>query len=404
VHLRRLTSTTIDIPGGPSGRPFYFVGRFVPREAAFHHLGGRHQMAKPTRHDMRFIRYLAREFGIDRHSDFQLARAFIFSVGRVALKELRQQDAVTPSVVRWNDRDFPIDGMLNGAFDGETWAIQRARYYALRNGPLIRHVVDWLDVSVREEHAWPSNLDALGRPKKIMKCGSIDSLFNEAERQLSRQRQRTVHATEPLTSDDLRWVCDLDHGLRLVQLLSPEALDDEGHRMKHCIGLGSYDRRLDDPDVGYYSVRDGDERSLATIEVERAVVHQFVGPENGKPRLDVAIAVGNLMCKVGWMHWIEVYEKDVEAFGEYHKLCRLLAMPYHVGAMERFRMSTAEHKVAEVARLRAAAGLGPDDAIPEPPTPAFEGIENVTYEEIVIGEDGEPMALCIDRETFLGGP
>jgi hypothetical protein len=361
-------------------------------------------MAKITKDDLRTVHYLAQEFGIDRHSDVRLVRAFYCSVCRIALKDFRKQDAVDPHVADFDGKTYNIGGWFNGVVDQRIRSRQRATYYTIVNGPMIRHIVDWLHLAVTEQHPWIENVDALGRCKKLMKSGSIEALFDEAERQLARRYQRSVHATKSLTSDDLRWVCDLDHGLRLVQLLSPGALDDEGQRMKHCIGLGKYDRSLNDPAIAFYSVRDGDEKALATLEVEGSIVREFVGPENGSPREDVAVAVGNLMIRVAWMHWIEVYQQDVEAFGEYHRLCRLLGTPYHIGAMERFRLATGEQKTTDIARLRSAAGLGPDDPVPEPPVPAFGGIEDVTYEEIIIGEDGEPQMLAIDRETFLGGP
>lgn len=364
-------------------------------------------MAKITKDELRTVHYLAQEFGIDRHSDVRLVRAFYCSVGRLALKSLRLQDSIDPNVADFGGEHFNISGLdMDGVVDQRIKSQQRARYYAVANGPLIRHIVDWLDVAVRENHRWLEKVDAFGRPRKLLKSGTIEALFDEAERQLARVQQRSIHATHALTSDDLRWVCDLDHGLRLVQLLSPAALDDEGRRMKHCIGLGAYDDSLTLPDIAFYSVRDGDEMPLGTLEVDGTIVRQFVGTGNGKPRRDVAMAVSTHMAKAGWQHWIEVYEEDVQDFNEYHSLCRLLAMPYHACAMTRFRTLSAERKEQEIARLRAAAGLGPTDQVPDPPTPVYAAMDEsvIRFTEIIVDEHGEPQEIEITRDEYFGTP
>lgn len=366
-------------------------------------------MAKLNEFDTKALRALAREFNVDRHEPPLLQRAFIVSVGRLFLKDMKRLEAADPDVVEWNGRDYWINGVdlryphkVSAQLKPDQWV----RYYVSRHEGSIRHVVDWLTIAVREGHAWLDNLDHLGRPKKLMKCGSIEALVGEAERQFARLRERAVHALRELTSDDLRWVSDLDHGLRLVQLLSPAALDDEGQRMKHCIGLGPYDDSLNDPDIAFYSVRDGDENSVATLEVDGTIVRQFVGLANGKVREDVAVAVSNHMIKAGWQHWIEVYEEDVKNFNEYHRLCRVLAMPYHACVMTKFRMLSDERKAQEISRLRVAAGLGPTDPVPDPPIAVYAAMDDadINYYEIVIGPDGEPQEVEVTREEYMRGP
>jgi hypothetical protein len=349
-------------------------------------------MAKPlSEFDIKVLQYIAQELGIDRHTGFHVPEHYLLSIGRLALKEIRRIDAES-SDFEYVSGQHPL---AHG--DGEDYlrqrAQQRADWYVRRYGHQLRHILDWLTVAGIGNHAWLHNVDNLGRPKKLMKCGSIAALWTEANTQLDRHRQSTGTIIRQLTTLDLRWECDLDSGLRLIRLMTPAALDDESARMNHCLGFGSYDRNLRDPRFAYYSVRDADEVALATIEVEGSVVRQFYGPANSRPREDVAIAVGNLMCNVGWLHWIEVYAADVEMYGEFHKLRRLLAMPFHVGVMEGYKMLSDERKTEEIARLREAAGLGPGDPVPEPPTPQFtapDWQEDAQDFEVIFDHDGEP--------------
>jgi glycosyltransferase involved in cell wall biosynthesis len=352
-------------------------------------------MAKPlSDFDIKLLQYIAREIGIDRHTGFRVPENYLLSIGRLALREIRRIDAEIPDFEYVGGQHLFVYG------DGKDYLRQRAQkradWYVRRYGHQLRHIVDWLTIAGIENHAWLHNLDNLGRPKKLMKCGTIAALWDEADRQLDRHRQSTGAITRPLTQLDLRWECDLGFGLRLIRLMTPAALDDESARMNHCLGFGSYDRNLRDPRFAYYSVRDADEVALATIEVEGSIVRQFVGPGNMRPREDVAITVGTLMCNVGWLHWMEVYAVDVEKYGEFHKLRRLLAMPYHVGVMEWYKALSDQHKMEEIARLREAAGLGPQDQVPEPPPPQFVATdwqEDAQDFEIVFDQSREPVGL-----------
>ena len=65
---------------------------------------------KITDFDARLLRYIMAEVGIDRHSRNELRRAFIVSVGRIALKHFRELDTDDPDFVDWNGATIAIGG------------------------------------------------------------------------------------------------------------------------------------------------------------------------------------------------------------------------------------------------------------------------------------------------------
>jgi hypothetical protein len=80
-------------------------------------------------------------------------------------------------------------------------------------------------------------------------------------------------------------VMAMGDGFRIVQLLTPTALDREGVKMGHCIGQGGYDGTLRDGSCTFYSLRDAAGEPHATLEVdtkEHALL-QCQGKENKPP-------------------------------------------------------------------------------------------------------------------------
>ena len=149
----------------------------------------------------RLVRYLESEVGIDKHTHPDVRRAFFWSVGRIALRHFRDLDAVDPHFVVWNGERIAIGGAEDPEYRKATKdrlrAFQRARYYVRRFGDQIRHIVDWLEVAVRNDHAWLEKVDDKGRPKKLMKCGSIEQLHQEAEKQFRISRSNSPAASTP---------------------------------------------------------------------------------------------------------------------------------------------------------------------------------------------------------------
>lgn len=96
---------------------------------------------------------------------------------------------------------------------------------------------------------------------------------------------------------------DLGAGHTLVQLRSHAALRKEGTLLGHCIGQGSYDDFLDDPDVVLASVRDPDGDPLATLEVRGGYIRQLRARSNAEPSNAVRDLVAGAADIFGWQDW-----------------------------------------------------------------------------------------------------
>lgn len=217
--------------------------------------------------------------------DAAVERLFIVGPGRVFIKHLR---AAGPSASR------------------ETAA---AAFYFDRNRDELIHILDWLTTAVLERHDWLSNVDDLGRPKKLLKAGCLKVLVHEADKAEARLHQRDPHFLS-LTSEDERHVCALGAGYTLVQLLSPDALDQEGSRMRHCIGHGSYDEDLLANTARFFSVRDQDGMPKATLEIvpwdvdgiQYGKIRQFRARRNADPDVHIVDLISGI---AETMQWIE---------------------------------------------------------------------------------------------------
>lgn len=246
---------------------------------------------------------LAEELGFERRNHFYAHDLFIVSIGRVFLQEFSRQDAIDPEIMihprfqhacaidgwSWTRRDDPE------AYLRDKWS-QRISIYLSAYGHQLTHIRDWLLVAAAEAHPWIANKDSKGRPKKLMKCGSVAQLMHEAEKWHRRDPVAEV-AQRALGPDDVRWQTELCAGFHLVRLLSPEALDAETMALRHCIGRGSYDRRLEQPDYEYLSVRDGEGTPVATLEVFRGMLVQCRGVRNADPAPEVIAVVDRYMSE-----------------------------------------------------------------------------------------------------------
>ena len=370
---------------------------------------------KITKIEARLLRNIAREFGL-KHAPEELVRNYAVSVGRIAVRHFREQDAVNPDVVFLDDEWMPIGGLDNGVVNERMLVDQRTAYYVRRYEDQIRHILDWQRVAVEQRHAWTTNLDDLGRPKKLMKCGSLDDLTREANEQFRRMRHRRhqiamdyaheyarIHAAveqvveldEP--GDDVVLVAELGHGLRLVRLQTPAALDDETERMDHCVGLGGYDYLLKNPQAQLLSVRNADDVSLATAEVHGEVVEQFYGPNNTRPSEHVIDAFRAYMDSQNWISWSE---KRILG-SQYFRLCRLLAVPLDREDQQRFEALDHESQRSEITLLKIALGLGPDDPIPAPAIEIerLDAMDGQIGMHIMIDENGQPVEVEIDPDA-----
>lgn len=244
---------------------------------------------------------LAEELGFEYRNHFNAHNLFVTSIGRIFLQYFTRQDAIDPEVMvhprfghaaaidgwSWTNRGNPE------AYMRDKWQ-QRISLYLSVHGHQLAHVRDWLLVAAAEAHPWLRNVDGRGRPKKLMKCGSVEQLLHEADKWMHREPQ-AVAAQRALGADDVRWEADLGTGYHLVRLLSPEALDAETLALRHCIGRGSYDDKLSRPDHEYLSVRDEEGIPVATLEVVYGQLIQCCGVRNAVPAPDVIAVVDRYM-------------------------------------------------------------------------------------------------------------
>ena len=149
-----------------------------------------------------------------------------------------------------------------------------------------RHIADWLASAVINGEAWLDRADSLGRPKKLMKFGSVEAILAEADKAMLKaaQKNRAIR----LSDGDEELEHFLDDGWYVVRLLTPEALDRESYEMQHCIGEGSYDANLVEEELRYYSLRDPAGHAHVTMEInlgERTAL-QIQGKQNREPLLE----------------------------------------------------------------------------------------------------------------------
>jgi hypothetical protein len=146
----------------------------------------------------------------------------------------------------------------------------------------IKHVADWFKSAIIENAPWLTNLDEHGHSKKLMKYGSLERIFAEADKVTLRKsrglgRRKLGEGAEQV-------VAVLAGGYSIVRMLTTEALDAESHEMQHCIGHGSYDGCLsEDSTTKLLSLRDKNGRAHATAEIRDERIAQVQGKQNKTP-------------------------------------------------------------------------------------------------------------------------
>lgn len=145
----------------------------------------------------------------------------------------------------------------------------------------LRHIVDWLRAALANNEPWLKNLDGHGRPKKLLKFGSVDAIVREADKAMLKAAQR-VKGVKLVDGDESLFEM-LGDGYYVVRLLTPAALDRETSEMQHCIGNGGYDKHLIDGNHLYLSLRDQAGHPHVTIEVADGYITQLQGKQNAIP-------------------------------------------------------------------------------------------------------------------------
>jgi hypothetical protein len=154
------------------------------------------------------------------------------------------------------------------------------------------HVVDWIAAAVANGAPWLSNVDDQGRPKKIMKFGSLDAMRAEADKHMKRQFSNERQKMDKADEEDF-----VDEGgdFYIVQMKTPAALVNESNAMRHCAGHGAYNSRLSENGSLMLSLRDRDGWPHMTIEIVNGEVVQARGKANSHPKEVHAAAAHRLL-------------------------------------------------------------------------------------------------------------
>lgn len=164
--------------------------------------------------------------------------------------------------------------MLKAARGGQDWS-------GISRDDDVRHVADWLKAAVVNDADWFRNVDEHGRPRKLLKFGTMEGLLKEADKAMRIEAQK-LRGVKLGDGDEVPYA-ELSDGLHLVRLLTPAALDRESGEMQHCIGNGGYDDLVEDGDHLFLSLRDRHGKAHATLEIEDGAVIQLQGKQNKLP-------------------------------------------------------------------------------------------------------------------------
>jgi hypothetical protein len=145
---------------------------------------------------------------------------------------------------------------------------EQFRKAAAKDADKVSHIVDWLVSSVLGDAPWLSKTDTIGRPKKIMKCGTIDALAREADAWSKQQANR--RKVTPLDPHEEDLFMELRDGWRIVKMKTPSSLDRESGLMQHCVGDGAYDAMLRDHTAAILSLRDYRNQPHVTVQIDLA--------------------------------------------------------------------------------------------------------------------------------------
>ena len=159
--------------------------------------------------------------------------------------------------------------------------LRRERDAIIVDKERLRHIADWLRAAIANDEPWLKNVDEHGRPKKLMKFGSIDAIVREADKAMLKAAQKLRGVK--LVDGDEELVETLQDGYYVVRLLTPTALDRESAEMQHCIGNGAYDDSLNDGRRAYLSLRDPQGKAHVTMEVSDRSIVQLQGKQNTRP-------------------------------------------------------------------------------------------------------------------------
>lgn len=174
----------------------------------------------------------------------------------------------------------------------------------------VEHVRDWLLSCSMRNAPWLRNVDERGRPRKLLKIGSLEQAIKEADKDLHRQRQQNKDNVDidaafedEIAPGGIAVVKVFDDGYRMVRILNKVSAMRESYMMRHCIGDGAYDSYLkEDPSksaMEFYSLRDPKNQPHVTMQVcrEKRLLRQFSGKKNAWPASKYLPYVTDFVCE-----------------------------------------------------------------------------------------------------------
>lgn len=149
----------------------------------------------------------------------------------------------------------------------------------------ITHIRDWL-LSAKQTGAEFLDDKINGKPKTLLHIQSISHAYDLADKYFVELNKR-IEANPDVEGVDVKTIMTFKDGYRFVQLLTPNALKNEGPKAGHCIGGGAYDSKMAHGHI-YYSLRDADNKPHATLETRSEFfgnksLKQCRGKENKQP-------------------------------------------------------------------------------------------------------------------------
>ncbi|WP_162950172.1 PcfJ domain-containing protein [Rhizobium jaguaris] len=187
----------------------------------------------------------------------------------------------------------------------------------------IERVVEWLHDAVFHEAYWLQKVDEANRPKKIMKCASIEQLLVEVAKT---ERQSGRKLGPPAACSGEECIAELDDGYTIVRLVTVEALDWEGLRMDHCLGCGRYDYCLQSPGSAFLSLRDRFGRPHVTMSVVNGKYVIAMQGKGNRPPIDRYFNIlAPFFSREGYKLGLAAFElgRVLDENGVWHKLSEL---------------------------------------------------------------------------------
>ncbi|TLX16587.1 hypothetical protein [Rhizobium sp. MHM7A] len=126
----------------------------------------------------------------------------------------------------------------------------------------MRQVSSWIADAVNNRDTWLQRRDRDGYPKLLRRAYTLDALVGLSEK--TRYREDNRRARLRYDTDNFLTVAEYSHGMSLVRLLSPLAVDFEGGRIGHPVAGTAYARKLDQGHQ-YFSLRNANNEPVAIM-------------------------------------------------------------------------------------------------------------------------------------------